>query len=138
MLDAVLSVVVEAVEGGLGDVEGEGGADGGEVVGDTLDGERIVAEDDNGVEVGEDERDELGELGEVGAEAGEGVADEEGEEGRGDLLDEPQTWRGERGSSRRRRRRRWASARCRSSSQLEAARGSDSCNPSRCRPEKPC
>jgi hypothetical protein len=60
-LDAGASDAVKAVDRGFGLVEVEGRAKGGEELGDTVDGEGIVGEDDNVVKVGEDDGRRAGE-----------------------------------------------------------------------------
>jgi hypothetical protein len=85
-LDAVASDVVDVVDGRLGCVKGEGGAVGGEEVGDVSDGVGIVGKDDNVVEVSQDDgrRGFGSEGGEMGAKMRESVANGQGKEERGE------------------------------------------------------
>jgi hypothetical protein len=80
--DAGAADVVDVVDRRLGLVQGEGRAARGEEGGNVVDGRRVVGEDDNVVEVGEDDgRGRVGiEGGEMGLEIGKGVADGKGEE----------------------------------------------------------
>jgi hypothetical protein len=80
--DAGPADVVDVVDCRLGAVEGEGRAARGEEVGDMVDGDGIVGEDNNVVEVGQDDGRGIvgGQRGEMILEGREGVADGEREE----------------------------------------------------------